>query len=408
MPFPSGLRALNHADFRRFFGAQLVSQIGTWMQSVAQAWLVLQLTDSPLLLGLIGTLQFAPMLLFSVVAGAIADRLPKRQLLMVTQAALAGQALTLTILIWSGHVQYWHVGVLATLAGVANTLDNPARQSFVVDMVGRDDVINAIALNSAAFNAARVIGPVLAGLLIAHFGVVPAFVINSTSFLVVLVTLGRIRAEGRPRRHGATTMRREIFEGLAYALRAPEIRLILAILLVVSLCVFNFSIYVPLLARTVLGLGAKGFGFLMAAVGMGAVTGALTLGVAVRRSPSPALLFTTAGMACAALMSISAARHVWLAGLALFVTGFAGIMTLAGGNTALQIAAPDHLRGRVMSLHVLVFGGSFPFGAFAVGAISERWGVSTAFFVNGAAGLLALTALLAAGRMSARRTAART
>jgi predicted MFS family arabinose efflux permease len=407
MPLPRGLRALDHADFRRFFAAQLVSQVGTWMQSVAQAWLVLQLTDSPFRLGLVGTLQFAPMLLFSVVAGAIADRLPKRPLLMATQAALAGQALALTILIWSGHVQYWHVAVLATLAGVANTLDNPARQSLVVEMVSRDDVINAVALNSAAFNAARIIGPVLAGLLIARFGVVPAFVINGISFLVVLLTLARIRAEGRPRRQGATTIRHEILEGLAYALRAPEIRLILTILLVVSLCVFNFSIYVPLLARTVLGLDAQGFGFLMAAVGVGAVTGALTLGFAVRRSPSPALLFATGGVACAALMSLAAARHVWLAAPALFVTGFAGIMTLAGGNTALQIAAPDHLRGRVMSLHVLVFGGSFPFGAFAVGAISERWGVSTAFFVNGAVGLLALAGLLAAGRMGARRTRAR-
>jgi predicted MFS family arabinose efflux permease len=403
MTFPNGLRALNHADFRHFVAAQLVSQVGTWMQSVAQAWLVLQLTDSPLRLGLIGTLQFGPMLLFSVVTGAIADRLPKRPLLMATQAALAAQALTLAGLVWSGHVQYWHVGVLATLAGFANTLDNPARQSFVVEMVGKDDVINAIALNSAALNAARIIGPVVAGLLIARFGVVPAFVINGASFLLVLATLSRVRAEGRPRRHGDTTMRQEILEGLRYALRAPEIRLILAVLLVVSLCVFNFSIYVPLLARTVLGQGAEGFGVLMAAVGVGAVAGALTLGVAVRRSPSPALLFTTAGVACAALMTISMMRHFWLAALALFVTGFAGIITLAGCNTALQIAAPDHLRGRVMSLHVLVFGGSFPIGAFVVGAISERWGVSTAFFVNGAAGLLALTGLLAAGRLSERR-----
>ncbi|MGH7313792.1 MAG: MFS transporter, partial [Candidatus Rokuibacteriota bacterium] len=211
---------------------------------------------------------------------------------------------------------------------------------------------------------------------------------------------------GRPHRPGGTTMQEEILEGLRYALRVPEIRLILAVLLVVSLCVFNFSIYVPLLARTVLGEGAEGFGYLMAAVGVGAVAGALTLGVAVRQTPSPALLFTTASVACAALLSISLVRDFWLAALALFVTGFAGIMTLAGCNTALQIAAPDHLRGRVMSLHVLVFGGSFPIGALLVGAISERWGVGTAFFVNGAAGLLALTGLLAAWRMRPRRPAA--
>ncbi len=189
-------------------------------------------------------------------------------------------------------------------------------------------------------------------------------------------------------------MREEIVEGLRYALRAPDIRLILAVLLVVSLWVFNFSIYVPLLARTVLGEGAEGFGFLMAAVGVGAVAGALTLGIAVRESPPPALLFTTAALACAALLSLSMIQQFWLAALALFVMGFAGIMTLSGCNTALQMAAPDRMRGRVMSLHVLVFGGSFPIGAFLVGAMSERWGVGRAFLVNGAAGLLALTGLV--------------
>lgn len=406
MPFPSGLRALNHDDFRRFCTAQFVSQVGTWMHSMAQAWLVLQLTDSPLLLGLIGTLQFGPMLIFSVVAGAIADRLRKRRLLMVTQSALAAQALTLAALVASGHVEYWHVGVLASLAGFANTLDNPARQSYVVEMVGKADVVNAVALNSATFNAARIIGPAAGGLLIARFGIVPAFVINGTSFLVMLATLAGARAEGRPVRAGGTTMRQEILEGLRYALRTPEIRLILAVLLVVSLCVFNFSVFVPLLARTVLGEGAEGFGFLMAAVGVGAVVGALTLGVAVRRTPSAPLLFTTASLACAALLSLSTVQHFWLAAAALFATGFAGIMTLAGCNTALQMAAPDHLRGRLMSLYVLVFGGSFPIGSLVVGAVSERWGVSTAFFVNGAVGLLALAALLAAWRLRPRRGAA--
>jgi predicted MFS family arabinose efflux permease len=394
MIFPTGLRALNHADFRLFFTAQLISQVGTWMQSVAQSWFVLQLTDSPLLLGLIGTLQFAPMLLFSVVSGAIADRLNKRRLLVATQLALAGQAFTLAALVGTGHAQYWHVAVLAVLAGFANTVDNPARQSYVVEMVGRTAMANAVALNSAAFNGARIIGPALGGLVIARFGVLPAFVINGMSFLAMVVALARIKAEGHPVSERGTTMREEIVEGLRYALRSPDIRLILAVLLVVSLWVFNFSIYVPLLARTVLGEGAEGFGFLMAAVGVGAVAGALTLGIVVRESPPPVLLFTTAAGACAALLSLSVIQQFWLAALALFVMGYAGIMTLSGCNTALQMAAPDRLRGRVMSLHVLVFGGSFPIGAFLVGAMSERWGVGRAFLVNGTAGLLTLTGLV--------------
>lgn len=394
MIFPTGLRALNHADFRIFFSAQLISQVGHWMQSVAQAWLVLQLTDSPLLLGLIGTLQFSPMLLFSVVSGAIADRLNKRRLLVTTQLALAGQAFALAALVWTGHAQYWHVAVLAVLAGLASTVDNPARQSYVVEMVGRNALANAVALNSAAFNGARIIGPALGGLIVARFGVLPAFFVNGMSFLAMVAALARLQAQGHPVGERGTTMRQEIVEGLRYALRSPDIRLILAVLLVVSLWVFNFSIYVPLLARTVLGEGAEGFGFLMAAVGVGAVAGALTLGIVVRESPPPALLFITAAGACAALLSLSLIRQFWLAALALFVMGYAGIMTLSGCNTALQMAAPDRLRGRVMSLHVLVFGGSFPIGAFLVGAMSERWGVGRAFLVNGTAGLLALTGLV--------------
>src|SRR5262245_19689625 len=196
MIFPTGLRALNHADFRLFFAAQLISQVGTWMQSVAQSWLVLQLTDSPLLLGLIGTLQFAPMLLFSVVSGAIADRLNKRRLLVATQLALAAQAFTLAALVATGHAQYWHVAVLAVLAGFANTVDNPARQSYVVEMVGRSSMANAVALNSAAFNGARIVGPALGGLVIARFGVMPAFVVNGLSFLALVAALVRISAGG--------------------------------------------------------------------------------------------------------------------------------------------------------------------------------------------------------------------
>jgi predicted MFS family arabinose efflux permease len=404
MPFPSALRALNSPDFRRFFTAQAISQVGTWMQSVAQAWLVLQLTDSPLLLGLIGTLQFGPILAFSVITGAMADRLPKRRLLMVTQAMLGILALLLAGLVWSAHVRYWHVAVVAVLIGCANTLDNPARQSFVMELVGTDNVVNAVALNSAAFNAARIVGPAAAGLLIAHAGVVPAFLLNGASFLVVLVALATLRVEGNPRRRGAASMAQEIREGLGYALRTPRIRLILAILLVVSLCVFNFSIYVPLLARNVLGQGAEGFGLLMASVGVGAVGGALTLGALVRRRPPPVLLFVSALVACAALLAMAGVRHFRVAAPVLFVLGFAGILTVAGCNTALQLAGPEQLRGRLISLHVLVFGGSFPIGAFLVGAISERWGVSTAFFANGAAGLTALALILLVWRPWVRPT----
>ncbi len=402
MLWPAGLRALNHRDFRRWYVATLLSQIGTWMHSVAQAWLVLQLTNSPFLLGLLATLQWGPMLLFSLVTGAIADRVPKRRLLMATQAALGSLALVLGVLAASGYVQYWHLSLLAVAAGLVNTLDNPARQSFNADLVGRDDLVNAVALNSAAFNGARIVGPAAAGLVIARFGVVPAFFVNALSFLVVLGTLAAVRADGGSRRRSPTTMRQEIREGLAYAVRTEEIRIVLAILLVVSFCVFNFSVYVPLLARTVLGLGPEGFGFLMASLGVGAVAGALTLGTAVPRTPPASVLFASAYVACAALASLSAVEQFWTAVPLLFVVGFAGIMAVAGCNTALQVTAPDALRGRVMSIYTLIFGGSFPIAAFLVGAISERWGVSTAFLAAGGTGLTALAAVLV-GRGLRRR-----
>ena len=387
MIFPSGLRALNHGDFRRFFVAQLAALVSGWMHTVAQSWLVLQLTDSPLRLGLIGTLQFGPILLFSIVTGAFADRLPKRRVLFVTQLTLAALALVLAALVVSGRVRYWHVGVVAVLAGLAQAFDMPARQSYMAEMVGKAD-----ALNSAAFNAARIVGPAVAGLIIARFGVVPAFVVNALGILAVGLTLLTLPG-GRVAARRGTTMVEEIAEGLSYAARTPVIRLVLGMLLVVSITVFNFTVYVPLLARHVLGLGAEGFGFLMAALGVGAVAGALTVGF--WRAPELPLsgMLTASALALAGLLSLSAARHVLVAVPLLFVTGFFGLVLVASCNTRLQLAAPDELRGRMMSLYALVWGGVFPIGAFCVGAMSEAWGVSTAFAVSGTTGLTALAAL---------------
>jgi predicted MFS family arabinose efflux permease len=388
--FPHGLRALNHLEYRRFFLAQFAALTGGWMQTVAQSWLVLQLTNSPLKLGLLGTMQFAPILLLSLVSGVVADRVSRRRLLIATQTTMALQTLALTALVWTGAVEYWHVGAMALVAGLAQTLDQPARQSFVAEMVGKDDMINAVALNSASFNAARIVGPAVAGVLIARFGIAPAFLINSVGFAIVVAVLSSLRVREGPGRRRDTTVLEEIREGLAYALRTPTIRLVLLLILVVSYCVFNFTVYVPLLAKTVLRLGPEGFGLLMAALGVGAVSGALTVGTIGSRQPRARDMFAAAAVACCGLVVMSAVRQVWLAALVLFAIGFSGIIMVAGGNTAMQLSAPDELRGRVMSLFTLVWGGIFPVSAFMVGAISERWGVSIAFLVNGVAGLGAL------------------
>ena len=402
MRFPHGLRALNHRDFRRFYAAQLLALVGGWMQTVAQAWLVLQLTDSPFKLGLISTLQFSPILMFSLVAGAVADRLPKRGLLVTTQTTLACQALLLGALVSTGRVQYGHVAVLGLVLGFANAVDQPARQSFVMDMVGKGDVANAVALNSAAFNAARIIGPAVAGVLIGRVGVGPVFFINSVGFVGVILTLLRLEARGLPARERRATMLEEIVEGLRYARRTPRLLLALGLVLSVSLFVFNFTVYVPLLARTVLGLGAEGFGFLMASLGVGAVAGALTVGGFGSREPELGRMFLSAAVAFAALLGLGLSRHVWTAAPLLFVTGYFGIMLMATCNTSMQLRAPDALRGRVMSLYTWVTGGVFPIGAFLVGSISQAWGVSAAFLWNGTLGLVTLAGIMLWWRLRAR------
>jgi predicted MFS family arabinose efflux permease len=398
---PTGLRALNHAEFRRFFLTQLVSQTGGWIQAVALSWLVLQLTGSPLRLGLISTLQFAPVLLFSLVAGAAADRLPKRRVLIASQMTFLCQAVALALLVATGAAQYWQVCALALVVGFASVIDQPVRQSYIVELVGREDLGNAIALNSASFNTARIVGPALAGILIARFGVAPAFAVNALGFAISIAVLLRLSAHGLPAPTSERSMLEEMVEGVRYAAGTPVIAVALGVVAVISLCVFNFSVYVPLLARNVLHLGAEGFGFLMACLGVGAVAGALTVGAS--RPPSVDQILAVAAGALGGLVGLSAVRQFWTAAPVLFLTGFCGIMVMAGCNARIQGEARGELRGRVMGMYVLLTGGVFPIGAFVVGAVSERWGVSTAFLANGVAGLAALAALAIASRRRSRR-----
>lgn len=391
---PGGLRAFRHRDFRLFWAAQLVSLIGTWMQSVAQAWLVLELTNSPFRLGLVGTLQFTPMLLLSFVAGALADRLPKRRLIIASQTVLFVQALLLAALVQFGHVEYWHVAILALVYGVANTMDMPTRQAFLVEMVGKGDLMNAIALNSGMFNAARIVGPALAGLLIAHWGMAPSFFFNALSFLPVLAVLMAIRTEGLPRARTARRLGDEIREGVGYAVRTPRILLTLTMVLAVSAFLFNYNVIVPLLARDVLHQEARGFGLLMTTLGIGAVGGAVTLAVSRQGRPPVSALAVPAlvqGVATALLAVVGSIRP---AAALLLVMGFCGILFMAGSNSTLQLTVPDDLRGRVMSLHTLVFAGVTPFGSLLVGSLAETFGIRTSLVVSSGCGVLAVLALL--------------
>ncbi len=398
MPLPAGLRALASRDFRVYFAGTLVSQICTWMQTVTQSWLVLQLTNSPFLLGLIATLQFGPILLLSVFTGILADRLTKRNILIFTQAVQGTLALILGLLVLSGHARYWNVAVMAVMWGVMSALDQPTRQSFIMELVGRPQVASAVGMNSASFNAARIIGPAVAGVLIARVGLFMGFLLNALAFVVSIAALMRVPARRPTPRTSAAPLLEEIVEGIAYAARTPAVRFILGLQVIVSFCVFNFTVYVPLLASNVLGLGSEGFGFLMASLGVGAVAAGLSLGAIGSREPPPGLIAAAVSLACAGLLGLAVTRSFWPAALLLGEVGFTGTIVVAGCNTSLQLAAPDALRGRIMSLYTLLSGGIFPVSAFFVGAVSEAAGVSRAFALNGVLGLMALTLLIAARR----------
>jgi MFS family permease len=389
MPLPAGLSALANRDFRVYYAGNLVAQIGSWMQSVSQSWLVLQLTNSPFLLGLTATLQSGPILLLAVFTGVLADRLVKRNILIVAQAVLGTLALVLGVLVWSGHIRFGYIAVTAVIWGVTSAVDQPARQSFIMELVGRAHVVSAVGMNSASFNAARIVGPAIAGVLIARVGLFAGFLLNGLAFAVSIAALTRVPARA-PSPRTSTTILDETLEGLTYAGRTPAVRFILSLQVVVSFCVFNFSVYVPLLARNVLGLGSEGFGLLMASLGVGAVAAGLSLGAFGTRRPAPNFIAGAAAAACAGLVGLALTRSVGPAAVLLASVGFAGTLAMAGCNTSLQLIAPDAMRGRMMSLYTLLSSGVFPVGAFVVGALSQSWGVSVAFAVNGLVGLAAL------------------
>jgi MFS family permease len=402
MPLPAGLRALGERDYRRYFAGTMVAQTGTWMQTVTQSWLVLELTASPFKLGLISTLQSGPILLLSVFTGVLADRVTRRTLLLSTQTGQAALAVTLGLLAASGHARYWQVAVVAVLWGILTAIDQPARQSMVMELVGRRHVASAVGLNSASFNGARIVGPGIAGVLIARVGLFPGFFLNALAFLGSIAVLASLPGRRPVPRAGEATFVGDMLEGLAYALRTPAVRFVLGLQIILSFCVFNFSVYVPLLARDVLGLGAEGFGLLMTCLGVGALAAGLSLGGlgALR----PAAIAGALAVACGGLVGLALARSLGPAALVLAITGFSGTIVMAGCNTSLQLGAPDALRGRVMSVYSLLSGGVFPIGALWVGFVSEHWGISRAFLVNGVLGLLSVGALSLWRRVRARAT----
>ena len=359
------------------------------MQTVGQSWLVLTLTHSPFLLGVINALQWFPVLLFSLPAGVVVDRVPKRTLIMVTQALFLLLALTLGLLTVAGHIRYWHVAGLAALLGTVNAFDTPARQAFIVEMVGgTEDLTGAIALNSSVFNGARLIGPGLAGLMISAWGVGVAFLANAASFVAVIAALGAMRL-AVPKVHvvSGIGMAAHIAEGIGFIRSTTTILRVLATLAVLSLFAMNFNVFVPVLARIQLHLGASGFGFLLAAQGLGALTGSLIVAATGARGPRPSYLAWGALLLCGGLIALSRVARPDVAGAELFVAGMGMILFTATANSTVQLETPDALRGRIMSVYALVFNGLAPFGALMMGGIIGAWGFPAGVLVGGVVGL---------------------
>ncbi|HEV2236501.1 MAG TPA: MFS transporter [Ktedonobacterales bacterium] len=397
--------ALRHRNFRLFWFGQVISVSGTWMQSVGQAWLVLTLTHNAFLLGLVGVFQFLPVLCLSLVGGMLADKLPKRNVLMGTQSAAAVQALVMFILTATGVVRVWHVFVLAACLGTINALDIPTRQAFISEMVPQRDLMNAISLNSAQFNASRVVGPGVAGVLIAALGIPPLFCFNALSYIAVIGGLALMNPALLQRtRKLATGERplRQIREGVAFAVRTPMIRLSLIMLFAISTFGLNFNITLPLLADTVYHSGATGFGTMSSLLGLGSLLAALALAALVKK-PHAALLVLGAAVFGSYEAVLAFVPHQQQALAILAVIGFASISFSATANTMLQTHSPAHMRGRVMSLFAMVFAGATPIGALATGAIAGAWGTSAALLA-GAAPCLAVAALGLAVLIRGRQT----
>jgi MFS family permease len=379
-------RSLRTRNYRLWFFGQTVSQCGTWMQSVAQYWLVLELTHSAFDLGVTAALQFAPVLLFGTIGGLVADRFDKRKVLLVTQTAFTVQATVLWVLVASGSVHLWMVWALASMYGFINVADNPSRQSFVVEMAGPDDLTNAVGLNSVIVNMSRIVGPAVAGVMIATVGLSWAFLANAISFAAVIGALYAMRASELHRRPPLARAKGQIRAGLRYAWQAWELRVPLIMMAVIGMLAYNFSVILPLFAHDIFHRGAGTYSALTVAMGVGALAGGLT--IASRRRPSHRLLVVVSLAFGVFILAVAAAPTLPLCIAMLALMGAASIMFIATANSLLQLNSSGAMRGRVMALWAVVFLGSTPIGAPLIGFLAGRYGARYALGLGGVATLL--------------------
>jgi MFS family permease len=383
------LRALRHRNFRLFFGGQLISLIGTWMQMVAQSWLIYRLTHSALLLGAVGFAGQIPIFLIAPVGGHVADRHDRRRIIILTQCAAMFLAFVLAGLTLSGRIREWHIVVLAALLGVVNAFDMPARQSFIVQMVERDDMMNAIALNSSMFNGARVVGPAVAGILVAAIGEGWCFFANAVSYIAVIAGLFMMTAERFVARPAAGSALRNILEGFRFVARTAPIRALLLLIAVVSFTGMPYAVLMPVFADRVLHAGARGLGILMGASGVGALLGSIMLALRSTVRGLGRWVAVSSALFGAMLVAFGFSRGLWLSVAILVPLGASMMVQMSSSNTLIQSMVPDELRGRVMAAYTMMFMGMGPFGALTAGSVADHAGAPAAVIAGGVVTIIA-------------------
>ena len=387
----STFASLKHRDFRIFWSGQCISLLGTWMQRTALVWLVYTTTNSPFLVGLVGVAQFLPMLFFTLFTGAVVDRFPKRKILIVTQSLLMIQALALSILTACDSSRYWQLLLLCAFLGITNTIDMPARLSFFVELVGKDDIMNAVSLNSSIVNLARIIGPAVAGIIMINFGAPMCFFINALSFLAVIFSLTKLKIKDSVQiSNNSRNLLSEIKDGI-YFIKNDETLMINAVFLAI-LCTFamNTEVIVPVFVKTVLNMGTGAYTKLLSAAGVGSLAGAVTMAAVAKRGVKKGLLLISAAATISIHIFMLFSSNYTLSLLLVASIGYCNLVFLNVGNSIFQIYAPDKYRGRVMSVYSFLTQGSTPIGNFFAGSAMELLGGRAGFPVCGIAALICL------------------
>jgi MFS family permease len=393
--------ALRHPNFRLFFAGQLISLTGTWMQNTAQGWLVYQLTGSKLLLGGVAAVGSAPMMLLSIWGGSVADRRPKRNIILCTQTAMMLLAFTFAALIWSKQIQPWHILVLAAFGGVAMAFDMPARQAFMVEMTSREDLMNAVSLNSSIVNGARVLGPSVAGLLMARLSIGVCFFLNALSFVAVIAGLLMMRLPPFVKPHHSGSQLSHALEGFSYVWHHWRMRTLLILFAIVGVFGWSYSVLMPAVARDIFQVNERGYGILLSANGLGALLGALTVATFGNHINRRWLVLGGLWIFSAMLLLLSIINNYYLALLFLAVGGWGMLLFFSTINTLLQSSASDQMRGRVMGIWALVFGGMTPLGGLEAGTLSHYLGVRQTIAIGAIiCALAALVVLLIVRKMT--------